>query len=818
MNMDKLIKFLLCGLTLLLFFPSFSQTQVCPDNINFSADAITNWSALTGLKDTTTYLVSITKQKNYPSPNTGISVIPEYTIQSTGIQVITSSSADLYGGFPTIPTINGYQYTTSVKLGSTANSHDMPTSGNPGGFVRAISYSINVPAGSASTPYTMTYAYALVLENGTHTANSQPLFKATLATKDSTISCASPKYYLPTTGSTGTSNGTGAPLDTAAALADGFTNSKVLFRSYSGTSGNNGTLLQDVWTKGWTEVTFDLSPYRGQTVTLTFETDNCAPGAHFAYAYVALRNSCAGLVISGDSTVCTNSSLTYSIPALAGASYQWSVPDTWQITSGTASNTISVIPGSGSGIISVREQNSCADLANTLPVTAIAPSLGGIVSGDNSVCSDANTSTLSLSGYNGSIREWVSSPDGITWGPLTDTTASYTATDLTTTTLFKAVVQNGTVCLMDTSSGATIIVYPKSVGGSLSPANISVCESQDRNAALTLTGNTGAVSNWITSTNSTDWQSFNPVKTDSVYNLSSTPVPTQYRVIVKSGVCSPDTSSIAYVQLYPARYPAAVVSPEDTTICFGSIASLNVQVTSGSSYTWSGPASLYDSGDGSVSSVPSSIQVQAAPPKTTYYILNMKNGDCPNILTDTIHINVIPPVIVNAGHDTSVVINQLLQLQASVNDTTAYNWLWTPATGLDNTTISNPVTVLSGSTDSIRYVVRATDPAGCYGEGNILVTVYKTDPEIFVPGAFTPNGDGKNDIIKPVTVGITQLDYFRIYNRWGQLLFSTGEMGAGWDGTFNGTRQPSGTYVYMTAGTDYKGNKISRKGTVVLIR
>jgi gliding motility-associated-like protein len=196
----------------------------------------------------------------------------------------------------------------------------------------------------------------------------------------------------------------------------------------------------------------------------------------------------------------------------------------------------------------------------------------------------------------------------------------------------------------------------------------------------------------------------------------------------------------------------------------------------------------------------------------------MKNGDCPNILTDTIHINVIPPVIVNAGHDTSVVINQLLQLQASVNDTTAYNWLWTPATGLDNTTISNPVTVLSGSTDSIRYVVRATDPAGCYGEGNILVTVYKTDPEIFVPGAFTPNGDGKNDIIKPVTVGITQLDYFRIYNRWGQLLFSTGEMGAGWDGTFNGTRQPSGTYVYMTAGTDYKGNKISRKGTVVLIR
>jgi gliding motility-associated-like protein len=289
---------------------------------------------------------------------------------------------------------------------------------------------------------------------------------------------------------------------------------------------------------------------------------------------------------------------------------------------------------------------------------------------------------------------------------------------------------------------------------------------------------------------------------------------------VKSGVCEPDTSSIANVVLYPALYPQATVSPVDTTICFGSVLPLNVYVTAGSSYTWSDRATLYDPGNGSISAVPFSVQVQAAPSKTTYYILNIRNGDCPNLLTDTIYVQVIPPVVVNAGHDTSVVINQPLQLQASVSDTTAttYIWLWSPVTGLDNTAISDPITVLSGSTDSIRYVVRATDPAGCYGEDDILVSVYKTDPEIFVPSAFTPNGDGKNDIIKPVTIGIAQLSYFRIYNRWGQLLFSTSEMNTGWDGTLNGTRQPSGTYVYMAGGTDYKGNKISRKGTVVLIR
>ena len=84
-----------------------------------------------------------------------------------------------------------------------------------------------------------------------------------------------------------------------------------------------------MWTKGWTEVTFDLSPYRGQQVLLTFEADNCVPGGHFAYAYVALRNTCSGLNISGPLLACVNGNFTYSIPALAGAEYNWTVPGGW---------------------------------------------------------------------------------------------------------------------------------------------------------------------------------------------------------------------------------------------------------------------------------------------------------------------------------------------------------------------------------------------------------------------------------------------------------------------------------------------------------
>ncbi len=96
--------------------------------------------------------------------------------------------------------------------------------------------------------------------------------------------------------------------------------------------------------------------------------------------------------------------------------------------------------------------------------------------------------------------------------------------------------------------------------------------------------------------------------------------------------------------------------------------------------------------------------------------------------------------------------------------------------------------------------------------------MYKTQPDIFIPTAFTPNNDGKNDILKPIPVGITRIDFFRIYNRFGQLIYETKEYLKGWDGNVAGTPQASGTYVFSAQGVDYTGKTIFKKGTVVLIR
>lgn len=812
----KIIKFWLCSLCVLIYAPSFPQMQACPVNINFSSGTLAHWFAYTGNNKNGNGAASIKQTYDSltlaPTGTIGATNIAEYNLPSvSGIQTITTPGTDAFGGFATIPTINGYAYDYSILLGSTSVSHG---SGTEGGYTRGISYKILVPTSNTTEPYTMTYAYAMVLENGSHNSNQQPLFTATLNTPTGTILCANASYLLPTlNNSVGGNNN--ATLNLAAAIKQGFT----LSNTPSPNNNNAADNKYRVWTKGWTEVTFDLSAYRGQVVTLTFEADNCIPGGHFAYAYIALRNTCAGLSISGDSAVCANGSFMYSIPSLAGAAYHWQVPDTWQIISDT-SNIITVKAGSKGGKIIASEINGCANLADTIEVITTQPSIGGKVTGDNIVCEGINTSNLTVSGNIGSIISWLSSTDGLNWIPITTTSSGYTATNLSNTTFYKALVKNGKTCVPDTSAAAIVKVDSKSIGGQILPANSVICEGQNKDATLTLTGNKGNVLNWQYSQDNTLWQDVNPANTNQAYNINGITVYTKYRTIVKNGVCTPDTSSTASVAIFPAKYPQAMSFPADTSICFGTLAQLNANVVTATSYTWSGPGTLYDQGNGSIGTTPYSIRAQAAPVATSDYILNIMNADCPVPLKDTFHIVVIPRVIVNAGHDTSVIANQPLQLQALVNNSTEeYSWSWLPpAISLSNTLIANPVAILNGTIDSVRYTVRATNTSGCYGEDDIKVYVYKTAPEIFVPSAFTPNGDGRNDILKPIPVGISKLNFFRIYNRWGQLVYSTSEIGRGWDGTLNGNLQPTGTYIFVTEGSDYKGHTIFRKGTSVLIR
>ncbi len=277
-------------------------------------------------------------------------------------------------------------------------------------------------------------------------------------------------------------------------------------------------------------------------------------------------------------------------------------------------------------------------------------------------------------------------------------------------------------------------------------------------------------------------------------------VPTRYYVTANLGKCQ-DRDSI---NIRPVPYPSANAG-NPVSICFGDNTVLNGSVV-GSSFTWTPTASLINS---------NTLTPIARPTQTTSYILSANDTlGCPKPVKDTVVVTVIPKVKAFAGRDTSVVANQPLQLNASG----ATNYVWTPTTGLSDPFIANPIATLGPNIDSVRYIVTVSTPEGCDAVDDIVVKVFKTGPEIFVPTGFTPNGDGKNDILKPILVGMRQLEYFRIFNRWGQMIYQTSTIGAGWDGTIAGKQQQSGTYVFMAQAIDYLGNPVFKKGTVVLIR
>jgi gliding motility-associated-like protein len=178
----------------------------------------------------------------------------------------------------------------------------------------------------------------------------------------------------------------------------------------------------------------------------------------------------------------------------------------------------------------------------------------------------------------------------------------------------------------------------------------------------------------------------------------------------------------------------------------------------------------------------------------------------------TISIN-INTVTVNAGRDTTALFNLPFQLNAIGTPANA-SYTWSPVTGLNNPFIANPITVLR---NDITYIVSVIDNNGCIATDNIFVKVYG-NPEVYVPNSFTPNGDGKNDILKPLGFGLKKVEYFRIYNRYGQLVFETNSLGVGWDGTFKGKPQTAGTYTYMVKVINYRDWPVEQKGTTMIIR
>jgi gliding motility-associated-like protein len=289
----------------------------------------------------------------------------------------------------------------------------------------------------------------------------------------------------------------------------------------------------------------------------------------------------------------------------------------------------------------------------------------------------------------------------------------------------------------------------------------------------------------------------------NILNPVATPVTnTTYQITSRIGGCSATEDVVITVAPRPS-----VNAGVDVMICYNSAAQLNAQ-TNGTAFTWSPTLSLSD---------PSLLNPIATPKNTTSYILAATDNTsaCPKPAFDTVTVIVLPKVNAFAGNDTVIIADLPLQLKA----TGGITYQWSPATGLNNPNIQGPIAILDGNPEFVTYLVTVADQAGCVDTASITIQVYKTGPEIFVPTGFTPNGDGRNDVFRPVYVGMKTIDYFQVYNRWGSLIYSHNmNDGQGWDGTINGIKQNTGTFIWMVRATDVIGKIHFKKGTVLLIR
>ena len=204
---------------------------------------------------------------------------------------------------------------------------------------------------------------------------------------------------------------------------------------------------------------------------------------------------------------------------------------------------------------------------------------------------------------------------------------------------------------------------------------------------------------------------------------------------------------------------------------------------------------------------------------TTVYTFTPNAGQCAN--STTMSVDITPSISSIRYNTVNAVYNVPKQLQArSLSPTDQY--LWSPFAGLSSASIYNPVFKYVITTE---YFIAITTGTGCSVTDTLLVKILPPSPapliqfsDVFIPDAFSPNGDGYNDKFTPMLFKISDLKYFRVFNRWGSLVFETKIPGEGWDGYFKGVKAAADVYTWTieAIGTDKRMH--SKRGTTILLK
>ncbi len=403
------------------------------------------------------------------------------------------------------------------------------------------------------------------------------------------------------------------------------------------------------------------------------------------------------------------------------------------------------------------------------------------ITADHAICEGASTQLI-VTGDSRFTYDWT--PASSLSNAIGQTT---TATPDTTTTYTVTANYNG--CVPATRS-VTVEVQPNPIVFAGVDREICQWDTVHLHSSASPTWFNGYSYSWAPQTDINDPTFANPVVTvnfdqDKDYIVE---------VSTSAGCKGRDT---VHIKVHPGNFITAISN--DTTICATDQAPLFV--TGGVSWQWSPSYGL--------DNTTSNTAITSAMTTTQYSVIAKDAFGCRD--TADVTITVAPKAVVETGADLTLYPGESHQLNATGNGSV---FSWFPALWLSNPDVRDPV--LTVPDNDIQYVVTTITENGCMASDTLNVHV---NPETLldIPNAFTP-GSGTNNELKIIRKGPATLKFFRVYDRWGQEVFSTTDINEGWNGNYKGKNQPLGTYMYSIEAVTNTGRKWAKQGNVTLIR
>jgi gliding motility-associated-like protein len=463
--------------------------------------------------------------------------------------------------------------------------------------------------------------------------------------------------------------------------------------------------------------------------------------------------------LSADATVCANNNNgTLQLNGYTGDILQWESSanngGTWNLISNfTNSYTYNNLGSTTLYRALVKSGVCAAQYASNITITVSPLTVPGTVTADAVVCGGNNSGTLVLSGYTGGLTRWESSVDGgNTWTTIANTTDQQAYSNLTATTLFRALVQSG-VCSSQYSTNGIITTNSPTVAGILS-ADATVC-ADNNNGSLQLNGYTGGILQWESSVNNGGtWSTIS--NTTGSYTYNNLAATTLYRALVKSGVCAPQYANNITITVTPVTVPGIVTA--NATVCLSANSgTLTLTSNNGNVLQWE--SSGNNGSSWSVINNTGTNHNYTSLTQTSLFRALVKNGICPAQYSGASVINVVPPpTIADAGPAQLLCNTTTATLSANTPVYGSGSWTLVsgnnaavitnaqlPGTGITGLqtgnyvfawTISNTVCPASSATVNIEVLPSLVNTIGV---NNITICAGQ---QVNIPGAVATGGNG----------------------------------------------------------------------------